>query len=75
MIGVDKKHYPLKFQVCNVSTQSGSKVYIQPIILRLGKMPPIVLGAVDIQPISILRIANPTLQGMGILAEFLPNHV
>nr|CCA20202.1 AlNc14C88G5597 [Albugo laibachii Nc14] len=61
-----KNHYPLKFQVCNVSTQSGGKVYIRPIILRLGKMPPIVIGAADIQPISILRIAKPTLQAMGI---------
>nr|CCA27893.1 AlNc14C797G12526 [Albugo laibachii Nc14] len=31
-----------------------------------GKIPPIVLSAANIQPISILRIAKPTLQAMGI---------
>nr|CCA15952.1 AlNc14C16G1790 [Albugo laibachii Nc14] len=48
-----------------MATQSGRKVYIQPIILRLEKSPPIVLSATEIQPISILRIAKPTLQAMG----------
>nr|CCA22826.1 AlNc14C169G7965 [Albugo laibachii Nc14] len=41
-------------------------IYIQPIILRPGKIPPIGLSAADIQPISILRIPKPIAKLCGL---------